>query len=77
MLALHGNFRGGALKGRLPRSLVELIKIRVSQLNGCACCHSRGPATGRKGTAHIASALWRETPFFTEAERVAPTRAEM
>ncbi len=54
-----------ALDGALGRlglgpSLLELVKLRASQINGCAC---RG--------YHHALAAWRETPAFTPRERAA------
>lgn len=51
----------------------DLIKIRASQINGCAYCidmHTK-EARGHGETEQRIYALnaWRETPFFTEAER--------
>ncbi|EFF89701.1 4-carboxymuconolactone decarboxylase [Streptomyces sp. e14] len=64
----------------LDRSLVELIDLRVSQLNGCAYClhvHTRaalrtGETTQRLGVL----AAWRDTDLFTPAERAALALAE-
>ncbi|NED78185.1 carboxymuconolactone decarboxylase family protein [Streptomyces sp. SID9944] len=64
----------------LDRSLVELIDLRVSQLNGCAYClhvHTRaalrtGETTQRLGVL----AAWRDTELFTPAERAALALAE-
>ena len=55
--------------------LLELIKIRASQLNGCAFCidmHTKD-ARAKEETEQRIYALdaWRETPFFTEKERAA------
>ena len=55
--------------------LLELIKIRASQLNGCAYCidmHTKD-ARAKDETEQRIYALdaWRETPFFTEKERAA------
>ena len=55
--------------------LLELIKIRASQINGCAYCldmHTKD-ARAQGETEHRIYALnaWRETPFFTEQERAA------
>lgn len=65
--------------GVKPR-LVDLIKIRTSQINGCAFCldmHTRdalqqGEVTGRLAVLPA----WRETSFFTERERAALVLAE-
>ena len=55
--------------------LLELIKIRASQINGCAYCldmHTKD-ARSQSETEQRLYALnaWRETPFFTEKERAA------
>jgi AhpD family alkylhydroperoxidase len=56
-------------------SLRELIRIRASQLNGCAYCidmHTKDARKGGESEQRIyALPAWRETPFFTERERAA------
>lgn len=53
--------------------LKELIKIRASQINGCAFCINMHTKDARKyGETEqriYALSAWRETPFFTEEER--------
>jgi len=55
--------------------LLELIKIRASQINGCAHCldmHTKDArAQGETEQRIYALNAWRETPFFTEKERAA------
>jgi AhpD family alkylhydroperoxidase len=55
--------------------LLELIKIRASQINGCAYCldmHTKDARTQGETEQRIyALNAWRETPFFTEKERAA------
>jgi AhpD family alkylhydroperoxidase len=55
--------------------LRELIRIRASQLNGCAYCidmHTKDArATGETEQRIYALPAWRETPFFTARERAA------
>ncbi len=55
--------------------LRELIRIRASQLNGCAYCidmHTKDArAAGETEQRLYALAAWHETPFFTERERAA------
>jgi AhpD family alkylhydroperoxidase len=55
--------------------LRELIRIRASQLNGCAYCvdmHSKDArAVGETEQRIYALPVWRETPFFTSRERAA------
>ena len=55
--------------------LLELIKMRASQINGCAFCidmHSRDArAAGETEQRLYALSAWRETPFFSARERAA------
>ncbi len=64
----------------LEDSLLELVKLRASQINGCAYCidmHTKDArAQGEKEQRLYALAAWEETPFFTERERAALTWAE-
>src|ERR671937_1632660 len=57
-----------------PR-LRELVRIRASQLNGCAYCidmHTKDArAVGESEQRIYALPAWRETPFFTARERAA------
>jgi len=59
----------------LERSLLELVKTRASQLNGCAYCidmHTKDArANGETEQRLYALSAWRETPFFTSRERAA------
>jgi AhpD family alkylhydroperoxidase len=55
--------------------LLELIKMRASQINGCAFCidmHSQDArAAGESEQRLYALSAWRETPFFSDGERAA------
>ncbi len=59
----------------LEHSLLELIKIRASQINGCAFCidmHTKDArAEGETEQRIYALSAWQETPFFTKRERAA------
>ena len=60
----------------LDRTLAELIKIRASQINGCAFCldmHHRDARKGGESQRRLdVLSAWREAPsFFTETERAA------
>lgn len=59
----------------LEPSLRELIKLRASQINGCAYCidmHSKDArAAGETEQRLYALDAWRETPFYTDRERAA------
>jgi AhpD family alkylhydroperoxidase len=64
----------------LPRTVKELVKLRVSQLNGCAFCvdmHSHDLRDMGETDERLFSVVtWREAPFFTEQERAALQLAE-
>ena len=55
--------------------LRELVRVRASQLNGCAYCidmHTKDArAAGETEQRVYALTAWRDTPFFTERERAA------
>jgi AhpD family alkylhydroperoxidase len=59
----------------LDPTLLELVKVRVSQINGCAYCvdmHTKDArARGESEQRLYAIVVWRETPFFNERERAA------
>jgi len=59
----------------LPESTVGLVQLRVSQINGCSVCvdgHWRMlKKAGEADERVIAVAAWRDSPFFTDAERAA------
>src|SRR5215469_5237328 len=59
----------------LEASLLELIKIRASQLNGCAYCldmHTKDArAKGETEQRIYVLPAWREAPFYTPRERAA------
>ncbi len=61
--------------GGLPDVTVYMVHLRASQINGCSfCCemHSREMREAGESDERIFTvAAWRETPFFTEAERAA------
>ena len=71
MIALDSRVHAGPL----PAELTELVKLRASQINGCAYCvdgHSADAAKAGASPARIAAvAAWEEGPFFTPAERAA------
>lgn len=59
----------------LEHHLLELVKTRASQINGCAYCidmHTKDArAAGETEQRLYALSAWREAPFFTERERAA------
>jgi AhpD family alkylhydroperoxidase len=72
MLALEMFVRKSS---KLAPSLIELVKMRASQINGCAYCidmHSKDArAAGESEQRLYALNAWRETPFFTAREQAA------
>lgn len=62
-------------KSSLENSLKELVRLRASQINGCAYCvdmHSTDARKGGETERRLAGVVvWRETPFFTDRERAA------
>lgn len=71
MLGLERYVRGCGLE----HGLIELVKIRASQLNGCAFCldmHTKDArAAGESEQRIYALSAWHEAPFYTERERAA------
>ncbi|GIK37375.1 MAG: carboxymuconolactone decarboxylase family protein [Anaerolineae bacterium] len=64
----------------LEPSLLELVKTRASQINGCAYCidmHTKDARARDESEQRLyALTAWEETPFFTERERAALTWTE-
>jgi AhpD family alkylhydroperoxidase len=64
----------------LEPPLLELVKLRASLINGCAYCvevHTKDArAKGETEQRLFAVPVWRETPFFSDRERVALAWAE-
>jgi len=70
-----------ATKGRdLPQTTIELVDIRVGQINGCSVCvdmHSRAlKKLGESDERIFSIGAWREAPYYTDAERAALALAE-
>jgi len=68
-------FEGFVKESGLDKKLYELVKIRASQMNGCAFCLDLHTADARKmgeteQRLYLLS-VWREAPFYTERERAA------
>jgi AhpD family alkylhydroperoxidase len=64
----------------VPGSVMELVHLRASQINGCSACVASGVETARKGgetEERLATvAAWREAPWFSDAERAALALSE-
>jgi AhpD family alkylhydroperoxidase len=76
MLGLGAYVRSSGIE----RRLLELVKTRVFQINGCAYCldmHTQDArAGGETGQRLHVLAAWREAPFYSDRERAALAWAE-
>ncbi len=70
-----GGLMGAARSAGVPEATLELVHLRASQINGCGFCVDMGSRSARKAGESderlAAVAAWRETPYFTDAERAA------
>lgn len=64
----------------VPAATLELVHLRASQINGCGPCVDSGARSARKNGETderlFGVAAWRETPYYTDAERAALALAE-
>jgi AhpD family alkylhydroperoxidase len=62
-------------KRGVPDGTLELVNLRASQINGCSACVDMHPRIAKKAGETderlFAVAAWRESPYFTDAERAA------
>ncbi|MER7545556.1 carboxymuconolactone decarboxylase family protein [Spirillospora sp. NPDC127506] len=76
MLALESYINGSGV----PQSTLELVRLRVSQINGCAFCVNMHAGDAKKAGETDerlwSVAAWREAPFYTDEERAALALAE-
>jgi len=73
--ALSAAAAAAARAAGLPRATTELVNLRASQINGCAVCldmHSRGAKKAGETDERLHTlAAWRDTGYFSDAERAA------
>jgi AhpD family alkylhydroperoxidase len=69
-----------AEQGGLPKRTIDLVHLRVSQINGCSVCVEMHASdlkkSGDSDERLFTVAAWRDAPFFTAAERAALSLAE-
>lgn len=69
-----------ATKGEVPPAIGHLVHLRVSQINGCGYCIDGGVKHAKKAGETderlFAVSAWRDTPYFTDAERAALALSE-
>jgi AhpD family alkylhydroperoxidase len=79
MAGINNLYKAAHSAGVEPATL-ELVHLRASQINGCGPCVDSGARAMRKAGESderlFAVAAWRETPYFTDAERAALALSE-
>jgi AhpD family alkylhydroperoxidase len=74
--ALHAS----TAEGGVPAPTLQLVHLRASQINGCSLCVDSGSKgatkAGESDERLFAVAAWRESPYFTAAERAALALSE-
>lgn len=80
VIALNGHVMEAVTRSGLGPTVGDLVKIRVSQLNGCAFClrlHTQDAIAKGETTDRLAVvAAWWESDYFTQQERAALALAE-
>jgi AhpD family alkylhydroperoxidase len=75
-----GHLLDAVSKGGVPRTTLELVGLRVSQINGCTSCvqghWEDAKKAGESDERIITVAAWRESPYFDDAERAALALAD-
>jgi AhpD family alkylhydroperoxidase len=70
-----------AKESALPRTVIELVNVRVSQINGCPTClevhHRRAVAAGVTDKQLATLPVWRDTELFDDREQAALRLAEI
>ena len=68
-----------AEKGGVPKRTLDLVHLRVSQINGCSVCVDmtfQAAKSGKIDEGVFAVSAWRDAPYFTDAERAALALSE-
>ncbi|MCK9547670.1 MAG: 2-amino-4-hydroxy-6-hydroxymethyldihydropteridine diphosphokinase, partial [Sphaerochaeta sp.] len=72
-ISIFSKLEGYIIKSGLDRSLLELVKLRSSQINGCAFCidmHTKDArARGESEQRLYGLNAWREAPYYSDVER--------
>jgi AhpD family alkylhydroperoxidase len=70
-----GHLLAAVGKGGVPTRTLELVGLRVSQLNGCSACvqghWEDAKKAGETDERIVGVSAWRESPYFDDAERAA------
>jgi AhpD family alkylhydroperoxidase len=62
--------------GGVPADTMEIVHLRVSQVNACSACVASAAKSTQSPERMATVAAWRESPYFTDAERAALALAE-
>jgi AhpD family alkylhydroperoxidase len=62
--------------GGVPADTMEIVHLRVSQVNACSACVASAAKSAQSPERMATVAAWRESPYFTDAERAALALAE-
>ena len=62
--------------GGVPADTMELVHLRISQVNGCSACLASSAKTAQSPERMATVAAWRDSPYFTDPERAALALAE-
>ncbi|MBR2121152.1 MAG: carboxymuconolactone decarboxylase family protein [Pseudomonadota bacterium] len=75
LMKAMGALEAAVVASGLEKSLIELVKTRASQINGCAFCvhmHTKDArALGETEERLYLLSAWRESPLYTDRERAA------
>jgi AhpD family alkylhydroperoxidase len=66
-------------QGGIPQQTLDLVHLRVSQINGCSVCVGAAARARKKGETEqrlYIVVAWRDAPYFSDAERAALALAE-
>ena len=69
-----------AENGSVPLTTIQLVQLRASQINGCSVCvdmhYQYLKEAGETPERCVTVSAWRDTPYFSDAERAALALAE-
>ncbi len=78
MTAIHA-LNKATTQGGVPQQTLDLVHLRVSQINGCSVCVGAAARARKNGETEqrlYTLVAWRDTPYFSDAERAALALAE-
>ena len=73
------SLNAAVLQGTVPQRTLDLVHLRTSQINGCSVCLGAAIKAKKDGETDerlFTLSAWRDTPYFSDAERAALALAE-